>query len=245
MAEQGTFFRRLGKWFRGGETPEGELPLIQQDNTQAAIEPVQAARSTFLRPWAKRDETLAKVNDAFQSLTGLMGTIRDHLEKQSQRQEELLGYLSHLPEVMRQIPEANRAQAEALRAIHQQITRQSDQQQQLGAILDRICQASANHQSVLEALNQNVDHLNHHDEAITNNLQSVGSAMESVSRHSQASTEVLENLRDNLSSRDGQLERILVRQNTRFTTMLAVAILLSVAALVAVSILGYLLLNRP
>ena len=46
-------------------------------------------------------------------------------------------------------------------------------------------------------------------------------------------------MRDNINSRDGELERILHRQGSRFTTMLAVAIFLSIAALVAVGVIGY------
>ena len=52
-------------------------------------------------------------------------------------------------------------------------------------------------------------------------------------------------MRDNIDTRDGQIERILHRQGTRFTTMLAVAIFLSIAALVAVGVIGYLMLNQP
>ena len=51
-------------------------------------------------------------------------------------------------------------------------------------------------------------------------------------------------MRDNLSSRDGQLERVLHRQGVRFTTMLSVAIVLSIAALVAVGVIGYILINQ-
>jgi hypothetical protein len=72
----------------------------------------------------------------------------------------------------------------------------------------------------------------------------MGEAMQSVSRHSHDSTQVLQNLRDNLDSRDGQLERILHRQNTRFTTLLAIAIFISIVALTVVCIMGYLLVIK-
>ena len=47
-------------------------------------------------------------------------------------------------------------------------------------------------------------------------------------------------MRTNLDQRDKQLENILHRQGTRFTTMLAIAIFLSIAALAAVTVMGYL-----
>ena len=51
--------------------------------------------------------------------------------------------------------------------------------------------------------------------------------------------------RDNLNQRDGQLERVLHRQGVRFTTMLSVAIFLSISALTAVCVIGYLLMTKP
>jgi hypothetical protein len=54
----------------------------------------------------------------------------------------------------------------------------------------------------------------------------------------------MEQLRDNQTARDNELQRLLMKQNTRFTSMLAIAIFLSVAALVAVAVIGYLLLVR-
>lgn len=256
MTEQATIFSRIGKWFKRGDADAsgGDLPLIHSGaadslhNEGSAIEPVQTTRSTFLRPWARNEQAMTqavtKLQEGFGTLTDLMGTIRDHLDRQSQRQEELIGYLSHLPDALKQIPEASRNQSEALKAIHQQMAQQSASSKQLGDILDRICQASGSHQKVLDALNNRVENLNRHDEAISDNLQNVGSAMQTVSRNSQTSAQILENLRDNMNARDGQLERILLRQNTRFTTMLAVALFLSVAALVAVVIVGYLMLYR-
>ncbi len=51
-------------------------------------------------------------------------------------------------------------------------------------------------------------------------------------------------MRDNQSVRDGELERILHRQGNRFTTLLAVAIFLSIGAVAAVCIFGYMVLDH-
>jgi chromosome segregation ATPase len=239
--QQTTFLSRIGKWFKGdadgaagGEN--GDQPLVHQVHRAGQME----SRSTFLRPWAKRDAEIANLREGFTVLTDLMTTIRDNLEKQGGRQDELLRHLAHLPEALRAIPEGNRVQSETLRAIHQQIEHQSGQQQRLADILSRISDADAQQRSTLDALKDRVETLNQHDQAIADNLNHVGSAMQTVSRTSQASAQVLEQMRDNVNSRDGELERILSKQGTRFTTMLAIAIFLSIAALVAVSVIGYL-----
>jgi len=242
-----TFLSRIGKWFKrdaadgasdadaGGDN--GQLPLVRHVHEGHVDHP---PRSTFLRPWAKRDAEIAHLREAVFTFTELMTTIRDNLEKQGGRQDELLRHLSHLPEALRTIPESHRMQSETLRAIHAQISQQGAQQERLADILGRISEADVQQRSTLEALKDRVETLNEHDQAISNNLSSVGSAMQTVSKNSHTSAQVLEQMRDNLNSRDGELERILQKQGSRFTTMLAIAIFLSIAALVAVGVIGYL-----
>ena len=72
---------------------------------------------------------------------------------------------------------------------------------------------------------------------------SAAGQLEQSTRHSAAGTQVLESLRENFKSRDGDLEKVIQRQNARFTTLLIVAIGISVAALIAVGVVGYLLIH--
>jgi len=53
----------------------------------------------------------------------------------------------------------------------------------------------------------------------------------------------LESLRENLKSRDGELERVIQRQNVRFTTLLIAAICVSITALAAVLVMGYMMMH--
>ena len=235
MSDQQTVLSRIGNWFRKGQR-NGDLPL-SGDSTM--IEP----RSTFLRPWARNEQAIQN-REGFGTLTDLMATIRDNLERQSQRQDELLTYLAHLPEALRAIPESSRIHGETLRAIHQQLQQQNDQQDKLADILDKMSQSGGEQKETLHEVRERVEALRETDEAISANMSSLGSALQSVSRNSTTGAQVLEQMRDRLDSRDGQLERVLHRQGTRFTTMLAIAIFLSIAALVAVSVIGYLLILK-
>jgi hypothetical protein len=93
-------------------------------------------------------------------------------------------------------------------------------------------------------LNSRVEALQDADHQIAVNLSSVGSAMESVGKHSAAGTEVLSQMRDNMQVHDQRLEKLLQRQGTRFAAMVAVAIFIAVASLAGVCVLGYLLLTK-
>jgi uncharacterized phage infection (PIP) family protein YhgE len=255
LSRIGNWFKRQGQHGDNGATPDyivnnedGNAAEITGDPTMSShasgggsnvIEP----RSTFLRPWAKRDAAIENLQGGISAIGELMTGIRDHLEQQSKRQDELLGYLSHLPGALESLPESNRVQAETLKAIHEQMKGQSDAQSKLGEILDKISQADGQNVRAIDALQQHVDQLRRHDEAVAQNLNQVGGAMENLGKNTAASAEVLQQLRDNSTSRDREIERILQQQTSRFTTLLVVATLLLVASLVAVGVLGYMFLR--
>lgn len=237
---ESTLMERLSRFFRRSQHDT----LIDPDAHSSAITPVEASRTSFLRPWAKRDQAIADVRNGVNALSDLMHTIRENLERQGERQDQLLQYLSHLPQALESLPEANRMQAETLRAIHQQLAQANGQQNKLGEILEQIVRSSSEQRQTMEDLRERVEDLNLQDQRMTEALGNVGAAMRSVSDNSATSAQVLQQVRDNINHRDGQLERILLKQNTRFTTMLAIAILLSVCALAAVCVMGYLLWMR-
>jgi chromosome segregation ATPase len=247
MSEQSqtTLLTRIGRWFRPGGAAgqihgeDGAAQTVIGEPHSGALE----TRTAFLRPWAKRDQAIAQLQDGFTTLTDLMGSIRDNLEKQSRRQDDLLNALQQLPQVLQSLPESNRVQTETLLAIRSQIEGQSNQQKQLGEILTRIGQQTGEQRQMVDALRGRVEDLHKADTTIADYLNNVGSALKDVSQNSASTSQVLSQMRDNINDRDDQLERVLHRQGTRFTTMLAVAIVISVAALVAVGILGYLAIN--
>jgi chromosome segregation ATPase len=244
MNDQSTLLTRIGKWFRKDASVNGD-GLIDELGAERDGHALLEPRTTFLRPWAKRDAAINQLQEGFNTLTDLMGAIRDNLDKQNRRQDELVQAMQQLPQVLGSIPESNRMQNETLAAIRLQIEGQTGQQQKLSEILGRIGETTGEQRQMVESLRGRIEELHKTDTTIADYLNNVGESMKDVSKSSQTSTQVLEQMRDNIDARDGQIERVLHRHSTRFTTMLAVAIFLSIAALVAVGVIGYLLLNQP
>ena len=239
MSDQVSVLSRIGRWLRGSSADNAMLTPASD------LEPVQPTRSLFLRPWAKRDAKMAAIQRGVDALSDLMNSVRQNLEDQGRRQDQLIGYLRDLPEVLRSLPESQRAQVEALRTLAEHMSQQSVQQERLAEVMEKMGEAHSGQKKILESLDQRMDTLGAHDEAISDHLRSVGSAMQNVSRHSESSTQVLQQIRDNFQVRGDELERILHRQNTRFTTILSIAIVLAVASLTGVCVIGYALLSKP
>ncbi|HYO10194.1 MAG TPA: hypothetical protein VER17_14590 [Tepidisphaeraceae bacterium] len=254
MTEQSTLLSRIGRWFKRGDdglSSNGDHPVVGEPGGNhhgggggggggGALD----TRTTFLRPWAKRDAAINQLQEGFHTLTDLMGAIRDNLEKQNQRQEELMGALSQLPQVLQTLPENSRVHTETLQVIRDQIQGQNAQHERLGAVLEKIGQTTGEQRQMVDALRDRVEDLHKADTSIADYLNNVGQSMKDVSSNSKTTSEVLGQMRDNLDARDKQIETVLHRQGVRFTTMLAAAIFLSIAALVAVCVIGYMVINH-
>src|SRR3954452_23073004 len=130
----------------------GEVLPLEREVSQGEIARVSAKRTSFFRPWAKRDAAIASLREGMESLAGTIISIRDNLEKQGRRQDEMLSYLSHLPEILHSLPEAHRIQAETLKSIGQQLQQQTAQANRVGEILEKISNGGVEQKETLEAI---------------------------------------------------------------------------------------------
>lgn len=241
MSDPKTFFKRVGDWFKMKAAGDGGEQVDAPATETTSMVPI---RSSFFRPWARRDAAIANLQQGFNTLTDLMSSIRESMERQSGRQDEMLSYLSHLPEVLKAMPEAQRLHGQTLQAIGQQLQQQVEQQDRLVQILDKVTASGVDQRELLEELHQRVDSAAQQNSSISENLRQVTSAVESMGRLSESSTQALRQLHEGLSTRQEMAERSIQKQDTRLTAMMMAAVILSAAALIAVGIFGFLLLRR-
>lgn len=244
MTDKPNFVSRIGQWFRGLRPSDDRLPLESQPAEPAGEHASSERRLSFWRPFARRDAAIASLQQGFGTLTELMSTIRDNLERQGRRQDELLAHLATLPELLETLPESQRLQAEAIRAIEQQLQQQIAQQERLGEILERMSDSGDQQRQHVEALSSRVESMSQQEQAVADNLRDVGSAMQSMGRSAESSAAVLQQLQQGISARNSEIEQTLQRQNSRVTILLIVASAVSLAALIAVIVVGSLLLTR-
>ena len=70
--------------------------------------------------------------------TELMTAIKDNLNDQGRRQDEMLKDLAHLPQAIQAIPEMHCMQGEALKAIHARMEQQNEHQRMIAEILNKV-----------------------------------------------------------------------------------------------------------
>ena len=227
-------FGRIGTWLRGGtiqrEIPVGDLESGEVLNGEVQQVPAKRMGGGLLRPFRRDSERAEKMEQMVTSVTQLMVTIRDHLESQNRRQDELIGHMSHLPQVLGEIPSNAKMHSDALRAIEEQLKYQNGQQDRLAEILDKISESGVDQREILDALRSRVDQVGEHHQSISDNLSNFGSAMQSVSRNTESTAQVLQQLRDSLAERDRQIEAMIRKHQSRFAVLLGIAIFSSTVA---------------
>jgi chromosome segregation ATPase len=236
-------FSRISKWLKPG-SPDGggaELPLEREVVVHG--EPTDPQGAAFLRPWARRETTVAQLQDGFRALNDLVASVKDNLDRQAERHDELLRVLRHLPDALRAIPESARTQAETLKFVGEQLQRHNGQYQRLAEVLEKVSESGAGQKKLLDVLCDRVDTISEHDRSLVDHMRSVSAAMHGVSQNTQTSAQVLDQIKDNARARDVDLQVLLHRQGVRFTIMLSAAIVLSLSALAAVGAMGWTLLK--
>jgi len=231
MTDQ-SVFSRISHWFK----PAADSAPLPLENETIPV-------TTYLKPWAKRDAALSQLQQGFNSLTDLMASVKANLDRQSQRHDELLCILQHLPEALRAIPENARTQTETLKVVGEQLQRHNLHYHRLADVLEKVSDAAADQKQVLDALHDRVETISQHDQSLADNMRSVSSAMQGVSQNTQTSASVLDQLNSNSRKSDLDLQSLLHRQSNRVTVMLGVALLLSVAACTTAALLAWKLLH--
>ncbi len=237
MSENDGLFGRVGRWFKRRFTSQDDLPLLHgETETSTAI-----VKRPFLGfGWQRREEDLSALQTGLASMTALMGSLRQYLDQQNARHDELLTYLSQLSHALQSIPDSGRIQGETLRVLHQQIAYQNAQHKQLSDMIRRISESTGTQQEIVEFVRERVEALYKNDEEISQTIGGMGGSISVVSQQSQTNTLVLERLRDNLVSRDGDLEKAVRKENqlTRGALMIVGATSL-VALVISVGIALY------
>jgi ABC-type transporter Mla subunit MlaD len=241
MTEQPSFMSRIAGWFRWNRSDDS-LPLEKE--TFALEVKTPARRGWFFQRDSRRDAAMESLQRGFDDLTRLITSIRDNMDQQTRRQDELLSFVSQLPELLETLPESLRTQGETLRAIVTQLQQQMEHQARLGQVLGQLADADADHHQRIGAMDQRLEAMTMQSQTISATLRQVGASLDSAGRASEATAETIRQIQEKISTRDEQLESVLRTQNTRFTTMIAAAIAIAIAALGCTAWVGWMLMNK-
>ncbi len=175
--------------------------------------------------------TLQQLKQGYGEVVETMKSVRNHLEHQADRSEQMLQLLGDLPEALRSMPDQARVQTGVLQAIENHLANQDHTTRQLTEAITGLATASAHQQRSLAALDthlaqghESLTQLNQGVAALTTTL---GGVQESNAATRAAMNAVVEQTRIN----DERMREMFQRSQKMNTMMVILCLALAIGAL--------------
>lgn len=178
-----------------------------------------------------RDVSIAQIKQGYGEVLDTMQSVRRHLDDQAQRSDRMISLLEGLPEVIRSLPEQNKAQTEMLRAIYQNMERQTETTGQLSTAISSLSTVGENQQKTMGELQ---DHLRAEDVARRELREGIGTldkTLTEVRESSDSSRSALESISEQAKQRDTAIGEMFQRSQKTTSAMMAVSWALAIVAL--------------
>lgn len=222
-----------GETERRGRAADGERPdqaervitSLEKLTQEPADQPKPARRTGLLSRIsgsARREERMDHLQEGYNDVVELMHSVRDRLDEQSDRSDQLMQILARLPEAIDALPETNRNQARMLEALQTHLDRQDRQATTLNKSLGDLATATEHQGQVMSVIQRQIE-MNHKiDQEMLKGFGAMGTTLERLNDASQFSNETLQKVTEQSKTADENLRK-LMKTSTRNMTLLSVA----------------------
>jgi uncharacterized protein YhaN len=223
-----SLWRRIGNSLLGYSN---ELPLQPSlPSPKQSSDAIEVKRTYFFRPFARQNAAIASLQQGFNGLFDILASLQESIDRQNRRQEEIVSYLSHIPDLIHTLPENTRSQSEALRNLNRQLQDTLSQQKQLAELVIKTGENSHEQQAALENLSSRVDSVVENGDRLLVGIRQVHTSISSINQTNDSNTQIVRHIQDALRRQDQSIESAFSRQHARLTTWLAVSLCLSIAS---------------
>lgn len=236
MAKQ-RFWSQMRQWFRTGEHAEAAAKVVREFDADGVLKsadpdgaPGDGYQATTIRPWFRRGvraQTIRRLEDRYDQLTGLIDSIHNHLETQETRSGEMATALSELAASVSRLPESTQGQTRQLEAIATHLEAANARSDRWELVMDRFAEHAESQSEALRDLGEQINATRGTHERIADSLVGFGDAMGDMSKVSSASAQALRDLQTSAASRQEQLAALLSEQGRRFGQLFAIGIVLT------------------
>jgi len=253
--ESPSFWTRVARTLRIKSRPDevsDDLPKVGNDGLlaepveQVVEEEVEEAAEKAPGPlarWSKRDQTIARLQEGYEQVTGLIEETQKHLVLQGERSERICTSLEQLAESMSDLPAFTNRQAETLDTIAAQMEVANTRTQQMTESLSDLPKIARTQSDTLSGMNRQLQMAGEQSVVTSQTLDKLGSAIQMVGQANRSQTSTLKQMDVKTSQQNELLASLIARQSKRFTMLFVVTLLLAAAA-VAVGTLAITLGNK-
>ena len=186
-----------------------------------------------LSRWAKRDQSLAQLQEGYERVTKVIDEIQKHLATQGERTERICGALEQLAHSMSDLPSHARQQLETLQTMAGQLEAANTHSQRLTDAVSEIPKSARAQSETLNGIRRQMEMSGEQAVMTSQNLDKLGSAVQALGQADATQGEMLRQMQSVAEQQGTQLNAIIERQARRFVMLFAVTCILAAAAIIA------------
>jgi CHASE3 domain sensor protein len=184
-----------------------------------------------LARWARRDQTLAKLQEGYEQVGQVIGEIQKQLVDQGDRTERISTSLEQLARAMGDLPDVSRRQVLTLESIAAQLENTSGRTQKLTEIVSELPKVTRAQTDTLAGINRQLEMASEHNVLATQTTEKLGNALDSLGQASASHADAVNQMNTRVNEQNNLLTQLIARQSKRFMMLFIVTIVLAAAAI--------------
>lgn len=209
-----------------GDTMPEEVSEVESVSDGDSSRPSKA-----LARWAKRDQTLAKLQEGYEQVTELVEQIRNHLHTQDERSERICNSLEQLARSMSDMPELSRQQSEQLAEIAARVQASHTDTKKLSESLGELPKVSRAQSNTLNNISRQLEMTNEQNVVASQTMDKLGTAISMLGESNQSQAEVLRRMDAKSAEHNETMNHLVASQGKRFMALFIVTMVLVAAAI--------------
>lgn len=243
MDQNNTLWSRFGNWLDSFK-PDETVPQLTLTSTIASVppqrlspddecEPSSEKGSNRLMPWRKRDQILEQLQDGYDKVLDLVGSIQDHLLLHNKRSDQVAELLTVLSKGIEDVPKATRQHADSLTGLTRQLEIENRHNRAIVDAISELPRSADAQRRGMEAIATQVQASTAVTEKLSGRLDSVGQVVKLLGDALDEQVHTLKVVQQAARHQENQVMAIMERQSRRSAKLIAST--LGLAAVLAVA----------
>jgi uncharacterized phage infection (PIP) family protein YhgE len=185
-----------------------------------------------------------KIQQSYDSLVETVRELREALDGQSRRQDELLDKLATLPAAVEALPQASKMQSDMLKMINDRLSMHANQQRKVTEIATAASTGKKDPSEALQAIREQFEMGNEIDRQLVDSFNRFSMMIDRLHQVNNQAVEALQQVRDAYAGTSMQMQEWVEKSRHRNGWLIGGAFFMSAVAIAAVIVLMTLLFQH-
>jgi len=240
--EKISIWKRMGGWFRRSRIPGGKSEVVHLDAesalASAGADQGKANDSSSLYVHTnKKEKQLVAMEEGFNRLVQVLESIDDNVSQQREQGSQVNERLAALAELSRLLPESVESQSKMVQGLREEIQNQGLRHQQLADTVKTLPELTQSQVDKLGEINRHMESSIETEAQMLESFNRFDHSVQGMANHTKAQAMSLANIGEMMERNEQRLQEMVRRQNRRFSWLVGIIMVGSLAAIAAVVML--------